>query len=79
VDELEAGFSIGLVLGWTLAHQIGWGWITAFKIMLAIMTSVFLETLSAGCGVPAGWGLAMGGIAHTMFLSAIRQRSMQHG
>lgn len=76
---MEAGFSIGLVLGWGLMLQresrIQW----VIKGLLLGAGALLLDMLHSNTGLPAAWGMATAMGAQALFLMALRQRSMDHG
>jgi hypothetical protein len=76
---LEAGFSIGLVLGWSLMLRHASRIHLIIKALLAASLPVLLDALHPDAGIPAAWGLAAGVLAQSLFLLALRQRSVDHG
>ncbi len=76
---MEAGFSIGLVLGWSLMFRHASRFHRFINALLAISVPFLVHALHPNAGIPAAWGLSTGILAHSLFLLALRQRSMDHG
>ncbi len=76
---MEAGFSIGLVLGWSLMLRHASRFHMIIRALLAASVPFLVNARHADAGIPAAWGLAAGILAHSLFLLALRQRSMDHG
>jgi peptidoglycan/LPS O-acetylase OafA/YrhL len=75
---MDAGFAIGLVMGWPLARLGSPVWLMLLSLLSVACALPVLGLVQSGSTVPAGWGVLVGALAHLVMMQIIRQRRETH-
>lgn len=75
---MDAGFAIGLVMGWPLARLGGPVWSMLLSLFSVACALPVLGLVQNGSTASAGWGVLVGALAHLVIMQIIRQRRETH-